>query len=223
MVVATKEKELQLLFQSEDRLLDWTYAVECVTRTKSSSEATKRVHRRRITGEEENAKRTPRRHASAPDNDTPTTKLEGINRAVQATKDHAADLGLDPDAIESRFSMYARKKTSTLVVSVQASTEYKLCTTDPQGDDSDTWAILRTTFQQDFRITTGSHGRIMRGEELVHVSVVDGSVDCIEMVEEAPESLAEPLSPSRRTSRNRRIFRSFNASDEGDENVGASD
>jgi hypothetical protein len=220
MLIATKEKERQLLFQSEDRLLDWTYAIECVSKAKGSSEPNKKNNRRRLASDEENTKKTDRHQASLPaENDTPSTKLEGINLAVQATKDHAAGLGLDPDAIESRISMYARKKTSILVVSVEASTEYKVCTIDPQGDESeDTWAVLRTTFLQNFRITGGSHGRIERGEELVHVSVVD----CIDMLEDAPE-LVEPASPGRRTSRNRRIFRSFNNSDDGEDIVGGSD
>jgi hypothetical protein len=224
MLIATKEKERQLLFQSEDRLLDWTYAIECVTKAKGSSEPNKKPNRRRLASDEDSTKKAHGHQASLPESDMPSTKLEGINLAVQATKDHAADLGLDPDAIESRFSMYARKKTSILVVSVQASTEYKVCTIDPQGDDSeDTWAILRTTFLQNFQITGGSHGRIMRGEELVHVSVVD----CIDMLEDAPESV-EPASPSRRTSRNhRRIFRSFNMPpidpDDGEAIAGGSD
>jgi hypothetical protein len=214
MLIATKEKERQLLFQSEDRLLDWTYAIECVIKAKGSSEPSKKNHRRRLSSDEENTKKV-----TLPENDMPSTKLEGINLAVHATKDHAAGLGLDPDAIESRISMYARKKTSILVVSVEASTEYKVCTIDPQGDESeDTWAILRTTFLQNFRITGGSHGRIVRGEELVHVSVVD----CIDMQEDAPE-LVEPPSPGRRTSRNRRIFRGFNTPDDGEEIAGCSD
>jgi hypothetical protein len=214
MLIATKEKERQVLFQSEDRLLDWTYAIECVIKAKGSSEPSKKNHRRRLSSDEENTKKV-----TLPENDMPSTKLEGINLAVQATKDHAAGLGLDPDAIESRISMYARKKTSILVVSVEASTEYKVCTIDPQGDESeDTWAILRTTFLQSFRVTGGSHGRIVRGEELVHVSVVD----CIDMLEDASE-LVEPASPGRRTSRNRRIFRTFNTPDDGEEIAGGSD
>lgn len=214
MLIATKEKERQLLFHSEDRLLDWTYAIECVIKAKGGSEPNKKSHRRRPSSDEENKKKSQSHQPSLPENILPSTKLQGINLAVQATKDHAASVGLDPDAIDSRISMYTRKKTSILVVSVEASTEYKVCTIDPQGDESeDTWAILRTTFLQNFRIRGGSHGRIMRGEELVHISVVD----CIDMLEDEPE----PASPGRR--RNRRIFRSFNSPDDGEEIVGGSD
>jgi hypothetical protein len=236
MQVATKEEmiERQLLFQSEVRMLDWTYALECAIKAKdlakrtprrristNEDETVKKGNRRRSHTTDEETNKSHRRLSSAPlESETPSTKLEGTNLAVQATKDHAASLGLDPDAIENRLALYARKKSSALVVSLQASTEYKICTTDPQGDESeDTWARLRTKFIQNFRITGGHHGRIMRGEELVHVSVVN----CIDTMEEAQDLPAEPLSPSRRTSRNRRIFRSFNNSEEGDDFCVASD
>lgn len=72
--------------------------------------------------------------------------------------------------------VFLQKKFSRLRISAQASTEYKLCTNDPQGDDGDTWATLTATFLQRFRITGG---RIVRGEEIVRVSVAE----CSEVVD----------------------------------------
>ena len=66
---------------------------------------------------------------------------------------------------------------STVEVSVQNTAVYKICTVDPQGDDSqDTWAMLRTNFLQNFRLSGGPNGRILRGEEVVQLNVLKGLV-----------------------------------------------
>ena len=62
---------------------------------------------------------------------------------------------------------------STVDVSVNVSTEYKMCTLDPQGIDSeDTWGTIRTTFKQQFRLSGGPSGRIFRGDEVVQLELV---------------------------------------------------
>ncbi|KAL7498106.1 hypothetical protein ACHAWT_006017 [Skeletonema menzelii] len=63
--------------------------------------------------------------------------------------------------------------TSTVDVSVNVSTEYKMCTIDPQGIDSeDTWGTIRTTFKQQFRLSGGPSGRIFRGDEVVQLELM---------------------------------------------------
>ena len=86
----------------------------------------------------------------------------------QAMKHHLQSLGMDADEIEDRLARLAARSFSRVRISVQATSEYKVCTTDPQGDESDTWAVLSATFLQRFRITGG---RIVRGEEIVQVGV----------------------------------------------------
>jgi len=62
---------------------------------------------------------------------------------------------------------------STVDVSVNVSTEYKMCTLDPQGVESeDTWGTIRTTFKQQFRLSGGTSGRIFRGDEIVQLELL---------------------------------------------------
>ena len=64
-------------------------------------------------------------------------------------------------------------EASTVDVSVKVSTEYKMCTLDPQGIESeDTWGTIRTTFKQQFRLSGGPSGRIFRGDEVVQLELI---------------------------------------------------
>lgn len=65
-------------------------------------------------------------------------------------------------------------ETSSVVDAVvNVCTEYKLCTLDPSGIESeDTWAELRTTFVQKMTLTGGPDGRISRGEEVVQLEML---------------------------------------------------
>ena len=66
---------------------------------------------------------------------------------------------------------------STVEISVQNTAIYKVCTLDPQGDESeDTWAMVRTNFLQNFRLSGGPNGRILRGEEIVQLNCLKGLV-----------------------------------------------
>ncbi|KAL9188533.1 hypothetical protein ACHAXT_006911 [Thalassiosira profunda] len=58
-------------------------------------------------------------------------------------------------------------------VTVDVGTDYKLCTIDPSGNESDdTWASLRTTFVQEFTLTGGQKGNISRGDEAVRLELL---------------------------------------------------
>jgi len=80
-----------------------------------------------------------------------------------------------------------------------------VCTTDPQGDDSDTWATLTATFLQRFRITGG---RIVRGEEIVQLGVTEAAVEPVALVSEnsgeGNDVLLSPTSLRRGIGRRRR-------------------
>ncbi|KAL7540587.1 hypothetical protein ACHAWF_006725 [Thalassiosira exigua] len=62
---------------------------------------------------------------------------------------------------------------SPVDVTLNVSTEYKMCTIDPSGVESDdTWAELRTTFIQKFSLTGGPDGGISRGDEIVEIEML---------------------------------------------------
>ncbi|KAL7518932.1 hypothetical protein ACHAWX_003728 [Stephanocyclus meneghinianus] len=66
-----------------------------------------------------------------------------------------------------------RNTPPSVDVEINVSAEYKVVTVDPQGDDADdTWAIIRTTFIQKFRLSGGSRGRISRGDEVVMIELM---------------------------------------------------
>jgi hypothetical protein len=141
-------KERFLYFNNVDKLINWTYALECVAKYKPRFGA-----------------RDPPDTTLAPE---PTTDDENQNLVEQAMKNHLAVLGLTADDAEDRLARLSARTFSRLRISVQASTEYNVSTIDPQGDDTDRWATLRATYLQRFRITGGA---IVRGEEIVQVGV----------------------------------------------------
>lgn len=56
---------------------------------------------------------------------------------------------------------------------INVCTEYKMCTLDPSGIESeDTWAVLRTKFVQKLSLTGGPNGRISRGDEVVELDLL---------------------------------------------------
>jgi len=66
----------------------------------------------------------------------------------------------------------ARRSNVSFYIKVEASTAYKICTTDPSGiDKEDTWATIKTNFQQSFRVR-GS--KLHRGEEIVGMHIFRG-------------------------------------------------
>ena len=146
-------------FNNEDKLLAWIYALECTA--KGSTSPTKGGINSVL------RKLQPAKDANK---SSVEAKLVGnAHDCVQSSMaKHVARLGLARDGLEERLASLSAKPSSNLKISVTAATEYKLCTTDPQGDDSDTWALVRATFLQVFRI---SGDRIVRGKEIVRIEV----------------------------------------------------
>jgi hypothetical protein len=135
-VLTTKGREgsweRQIYFNSEDKFLIWAFAFE-----------------------EEIAKHmtldSPRRNLNffnmlAQNRDDKTSSNVGFLLSLNSLQDNAALLDLDGETIASRAKALALqfgvgKKQSTVAVLVRAATTYKICTVDPQGNDSeDTWA-----------------------------------------------------------------------------------
>lgn len=157
-------KERFLYFNSVDKLLGWAYALECAAKSFADK---RRVHRQ--------APRTPTATtvtspAAASANSSArrvgAASLDKSHLIEQAMRTHAKRLGLEDEEVEDTMARLSARSLSRVMISVQASTEYNICTTDPQGDDGDTWATLTATFLQRFRITGG---RIVRGEEMVQI------------------------------------------------------
>uniref|UniRef100_A0A7S3LA09 PH domain-containing protein n=1 Tax=Amphora coffeiformis TaxID=265554 RepID=A0A7S3LA09_9STRA len=191
-------KERSLAFDSVDRMLDWAYALECVAKVGKS-------------GTTDPARgRLMRRRSSESNSDAATRSQVPITSPEQATENHALALGMDVEKVRERLSNLSRKVSPSVCVSVEASTDYKVSTTDPDGDDElDTWALVRTSFQQSFRLTGGPGGRILRGEEVVRVTIIRCKTDDPEQQE------ADGPPPSPRRNRKKSLFRSFSTNEEG--------
>lgn len=195
-------KDRLLLFDSEDVLVDWVFALECVTKAKPSAESARKNVRRRSNG------------PGPEDMFLACSMAEVLIAAQKSTLEHAVKLGLDLDRVTARLANLNTQTTSSLSVSISACTEYKVCTTDPQGDDDqDTWALIRAHFLQAFTITGGPSGRMKRGEEIVCLSVVE----CLEPTPQHSTNVEATLSPSSMRARiNRRIFRNPSVGDDGE-------
>jgi len=178
LTIVTKDKsERQIMFEKEEKLLVWTYALECTAKAKGGAAPApllkalnrmiRRVPRVSVTGGSGIA--SPNNKAPMEDS---SLKLEGTSLAEAALKEHVANLGLDFGVLEERLAAYANQSSAIVKVSIEAGTVYKICTLDPQGnEDEDTWAVVDATFLQVFRVSGGPNGRILRGEEIVRVDV----------------------------------------------------
>jgi hypothetical protein len=160
-------KERFLYFNNVDKLLSWAYALECAAKSFSKS--------KRWVGRQQPRTAAPTSVPSSADT-TSDSNTRNSDKATQekshliadAMWNHARRLGLDEDEVEDTLARLSARTFSRVGISVKASSEYKICTTDPQGEDGDTWATLTATFLQVFRITGG---RIVRGEEMVQVGI----------------------------------------------------
>jgi len=66
---------------------------------------------------------------------------------------------------------------STVRVVVKESVFYKICAADPTGNEGiDTWAMLETKLVLSFLLSGGPTGRILQGEELVEMNLMEESV-----------------------------------------------
>jgi len=78
-----------------------------------------------------------------------------------------------PSDLHNPSSTASVEITPTVDVVVNVCTEYKVCTLDPSGIESeDTWVPLRTTFVQKLSLTGGPNGRISRGDEVVQLEML---------------------------------------------------
>ncbi|KAG7342272.1 PH domain containing protein [Nitzschia inconspicua] len=145
-------KERYLYFNNVDKLISWTYTLECVAKLWSN-----RFHFGR---------KIPPPNTTLGTDIAPTSADREM--VEQAMKMHLTAVGLSPDEIQDKVDHVAARSFSKVRILVRATSEYNVCTTDPQGDDGDTWATLTATFVQRFRITGG---KIVRGEEIVQVGV----------------------------------------------------
>ena len=114
-----------------------------------------------------------------------------------------------PQVDETRSANWKKIKggraRSTVEISVQNTAVYKVCTLDPQGDESeDTWAMVRTNFLQNFRLSGGPNGRILRGEEIVQLNCLKGLAtdDTFDRVYETNDEGSEAGEMLRRASLN---------------------
>jgi len=66
---------------------------------------------------------------------------------------------------------------ATVQISVQSSTMYKLCTSNPDGDENqDTWGMVRTKLLRNYLLAGGPNGRMIRGEDVVELEFLKGIV-----------------------------------------------
>jgi hypothetical protein len=183
-------RETLLLFESKNALIDWIYALECTARSKYVTHQRRKSRRR-------TSLKIPHEELEASCTDIATS-------AKDATFNHLKVLGIGEEQIISRVDRISRRTSAALKITVKAWTEYKICTVDPEGDESlDTWATVRTDFLQELKMTGGPNGRITRGEETVRVSVLD----CI-------GGSSEPAAASPKRSKSLRLFLRTNGSNE---------
>mmetsp|Transcript_41807 Transcript_41807/g.100725 ORF Transcript_41807/g.100725 Transcript_41807/m.100725 type:complete len:707 (+) Transcript_41807:171-2291(+) len=133
-----------LYFKNESKLLAWAYALELVAKGNSLPSA---PHRRLFGKKDDNI----------PEN------------IEDSMKRHMERLNMEDDQLEECITRFSAKASARMKITASASSEFKIVTMDPQGDDSDTWATISATFGQSFRL---DGDRIVRGEETVkfHIS-----------------------------------------------------
>ena len=64
------------------------------------------------------------------------------------------------------------KSRPSVLVDVRLSSEFKVCTIDPNGSNEDTWIYVRMIFIQHFILRGGRNGKIVRGEEIAKIEVI---------------------------------------------------
>jgi hypothetical protein len=126
--------ERQLLFENKDKFLIWAYAIEAAISKPEPIESPKK-----------NLKLF-QMLALRDEVETKDDSRIGFVLGENSLYLHARMLGFDKESIVSRAKALALQhgggtKSPTVNVSVRASTMYKICTLDPQGDENDdTWA-----------------------------------------------------------------------------------
>lgn len=160
--------ERQILFPDENKFLIWAHALEKEIAKLETMDSPRRnlkffqilSHRDEPSGAKDDAR-------------------VGFVLGANSLEENAEALGFDRASISRRAMALALQygggtKVPTVNVSVRASTTYKICTLDPQGNESeDTWAIVHATFLQHFGIAGGPNGVMNRSEEVVQINVVE--------------------------------------------------
>jgi len=116
-------------------------------------------------------RRSPQRSTSMQNFISPCIKGDATKRSTndQDSSLHVKDLPAEVG--EANLNKACQRNPGKIEVRVQAPSSYKIITQDPEGDESkDTWMITQSTFAQDFVLTGGVNGGIIRGEERVKVS-----------------------------------------------------
>ena len=196
--------ERQILFDDAHKFLAWAHSFEAAIQKKSANVLTSPQQKHRF-------RMRPNMGLREEQLDEGGT-MGGLSLGDDSLSANASRLGLDSDYVAQRIAALSNqggKGQSTVKISVEASTDYNVCTTDPQGDvEEDTWATIRATFLQSFRVFGGPNGRMVRGEEIVRVKILK-CCDFCQVVKEAaisPRELAGLMS---------RKLRRFGSQDNG--------
>jgi len=177
MRITTREKSKEIRFLDQMQFSLWSKALEkeadsqLLSGSKNSS-SKPRISLTPLSDEIATAKVPPPSKKIPLDSEIPVANLEDTTEFPKSTKtNNKAKHSSLP------LSSTSVRTMSSIVVSAQASTQYKICTLDPQGDDKeDTWAMVQTQFLQGFRLSGGVRGRIIRGEEIVQLNILEGLV-----------------------------------------------
>jgi hypothetical protein len=114
----------QVLFENEDKLIPWAHSLDLASRDEKE-------------GRPGSGKGMFRKFNLRDESPQPA----GVFGSP--LKDYASVIGIDGDEVERRIRIVSASSRgrSTVNVSVKASTEYNICTVDPQGNEKeDTWA-----------------------------------------------------------------------------------
>lgn len=163
--------ERQILFESENKFLAWAHGFEGAMKNGSTSIV--------FSPQQKNRFRIRTHIGTRDEQSDPGSFAGGIILGDESLVSNAQRLGLDSNKVAQQLaslSIQGGKGHSTVKISVEASTDYNICTTDPQGFvGEDTWATIRATFLQSFSVCGGVNGRIVRGEEIVRIKILDCS------------------------------------------------
>ena len=163
--------ERQIMFESENKFLAWAHGFEGAMKMGSTNTVVSPQLKNRF---------RIRTHIGTRDELSDQGSVAGgITLGDESLVSNAQRLGLDSNKVAQQMaalSIQGGKGHSTVKISVEASTDYNICTTDPQGDvEEDTWATIRATFLQSFSVCGGVNGRIVRGEEIVRIKILECS------------------------------------------------
>lgn len=106
----------------------------------------------------------------------PMAKNPGISPALVSNRSASLPDIMSVSPSSSSFSHPQPSSIPTRVqigvhITVSVSNEYKVCTTDPDGEDDDVWAVVEGVFEQGYWLEKGEE--VIRGEETVKINLID--------------------------------------------------